>query len=163
MRDAVIVFGAAVRADGSPSGTLRRRCEGAIAVGRGLDDPAYVVTGGLGRYPPTEAQVMRDLLFAGGVAAERIIVEDQALDTLQSVRLCAPLLRDIPAGRVFVCSSGYHNPRCALLLRMSGFKTVIPPMPADRPVLGQRKWLYYCLREVPATLWDMLLLALRRA
>ncbi|MET0239223.1 MAG: YdcF family protein [Sphingobium sp.] len=156
-RPAIIIFGAAVGPDGSPSGVLRRRVEGALACGRTLASPLYFVTGGLGRFPPTEAEVMRRRLVEGGVADTDIVVEDKATDTLESVRLLAPMLRERGIKAVHVCSSAYHNPRCALLLRIAGFRPHIPPMPRDLPTLGKKKWIYYALREVPAALWDAFL------
>lgn len=158
-RSCLIIFGAAVRADGSASGTLRRRCELALRTGRTLRDPLYMPTGGAGRHGPPEAQVMRDLLLAGGVADARILVEDRAGDTLQSVRYCTRLLNEhggSPA--LLVCSSSYHQPRCVMLLRLAGFSCEGAPALSDRPFIGWAMWLRYSLKECIATPWDMAIL-----
>jgi uncharacterized SAM-binding protein YcdF (DUF218 family) len=161
----LVIFGAAVRADGSPSGSLQRRCNTALRAGRGLDSPLYLATGGVGQHGPAEALVMRDILAAAGVSAQRILVDTESADTLQSVRQCTRLLRqraDVP--RLLVCSSSYHNPRCVLLLRLAGFACDAAPSPSDRPYLGWRKWLRYSLKELIATPWDLsILLALKIA
>ncbi len=99
---------------------------------------------------------MRDRLIAAGVDPACILVDDRSKDTLQSVRACAAMLRG-QRGRVLVCSSNYHNPRCALLLQLLGIPARIPRMPADRPALGLLRWLYMVLREAPATLYDSVL------
>lgn len=159
--DWLIIFGAAVREDGAPSGSLLRRLEGALALSRGLPDPAFFVTGGQGKAGPPEAHVMRDWLIARGVPPASILVDDRSGDTLASVLACAQALKG-RTERVIVCSSGYHNPRCAVLLSLLGFKAEIPRMPPDRPALGLAKFAYYVCREVVALPWDALLLLVRR-
>jgi uncharacterized SAM-binding protein YcdF (DUF218 family) len=161
MATCIVIFGAAVRADGSASGSLRRRCEHAAAVGRTLPSVCYLVTGGVGRFGPAEALVMREQLVGLGIAADRVTLEDQARDTLESVRRCAAILRgrrDVDA--VLACSSSYHAPRCALLLRLAGFPARATAPSSDRPTLGTFKWLRYVLKECIATPWDVFLLML---
>lgn len=151
----LVIFGAAVREDGSPSGSLRRRCESALRAGRGLDRPFYLATGGVGRHGPAEAVVMRGLLVAGGVPRSQILIEAEAGDTLESVRLCSRILRARgDADEVRVCSSRYHLPRCVLLFRIAGFRCRAEPVPSDRPHLGTPKWLRYVAKELVATPWD---------
>ncbi len=165
MRDILVIFGAAVRADGSPSGSLQRRVEGAVAAARGLDAPLIIPSGGIGRYPPAEAIVMRDLLLAAGVDEAQIMLEPLARDTLETVRFVDALLRDRDdVGRLLVCTSRYHQPRCAMLFRLLGYTVVAPAMPADRPALGFAKWARYVMKEAIATPYDVaLLLGGRRA
>ncbi|MBL8773483.1 MAG: YdcF family protein [Phenylobacterium sp.] len=159
----LVIFGAAVKADGQPSGTLRRRVEGALAIGRDLPDPVYLPTGGQGRHGPAEAAIMRDLLLAGGAPADRIVVEDRARDTLESVERCHALLAARgDAQAVIPCTSRYHIPRCALLFRILGYPVRTFPMPADRPHVGWRKWLTYVAKECLALPYDAVLLLSRR-
>lgn len=154
----LVVFGAAVRADGSPSGSLRRRTEGAAALAERSGGGRFIVTGGIGRHGPAEAEVMRDILVELGVEPSRILLESQANDTLSSIYFCKAILdgrEDV--GRVIVCSGPYHNPRCAMLFRLVGISAEIGDMPGDMPHLGWAKWLYYVAREIPATAWDIAL------
>ena len=104
---------------------------------------------------------MRDWLLAHGVSAGSILADDQSGDTLASALACAHALKPL-TDRVTVCSSGYHNPRCAVLLTLLGFKVRIPRMPPDRPSLGLAKYAYYLCREAVALPWDALLLLVRR-
>jgi hypothetical protein len=91
----LVIFGAAVRADGgSPSGSLRRRCENAVRISHDYAAACFLVTSGVGRHGPAEALVMRDLLVERGVAPARIVLETAARDTLESVRCCSRLLRE---------------------------------------------------------------------
>ena len=156
----LIIFGAAVRADGTPSGTLARRVQGALAFAQKLASPKFITTGGVGRHGPAEALVMRDMLMHHGVSPDDIIVEDKARDTMDSVRLCDFILKargDV--GEVVPCTSRYHIPRCALLFRMIGYTVRVPQMPADRPHLAMRKWLLFVLKEFISLPYDALLLS----
>jgi uncharacterized SAM-binding protein YcdF (DUF218 family) len=159
----LVIFGAAVRPDGSPSGSLLRRVEGALRVARGEPNHVFVVTGGQGRHGPPEAHVMRNLLQRAGVADRDILVEDQATDTLESVIFChAKMKSRTDLDTVIPCSSGYHNLRCAVLFSLLGYRTKRVHFPSDLPHLGFRKWLTYVLKEFFALPYDALLLMLKR-
>jgi len=159
-----VIFGAAVKPDGQPSGTLRRRVEGAWRLASHSQPGKFIVTGGEGRHGPAEAQVMRQLLLELGAEDGQILVEDQAQDTLQSVLHCRDILKQqTDASReVIVCSSPYHNYRCQLLFRLAGVPCCRGTMPSDRPSLGVAKWLFYYFRECAAIPWDFLHLCLLR-
>lgn len=156
----ILVFGAGLRPDGTPTLTLARRVEAARSFGERLTPPPlYLPTGGIGRHPPAEAVAMATSLRASGIPASRILIEDTARDTLQSVRLCAGILhRRRHAGPVFAATSAYHLPRCLVLLRLAGVPAhpVPPPRhPASHAFLRRWRWR---LREIPALPWDTLLL-----
>lgn len=156
----LVVFGAAVRPDGSPSGVLRRRVDGALAAA--LDDPAarFVVTGGEGHHAPAEAIVMADLLRAAGVPDAHIVIEPESRDTLESALRCARLIAAHwqPGSRVLSCSSPSHNPRCAALLRLLGIPAIRAAMPSDRPHITLRRLIYQVVRESAALPFDVVLL-----
>lgn len=156
---AIVIFGAAVRPDGTPSETLRRRVEAAAAFGARLPDPWYVPTGAVGQHGPSEASVMADLLRRLGVRAERIVLEETGTDTLSSVRAIRRLRLSLGLrGRVYAATSFYHLPRCVLLLRMAGVParpSTPPHFPASRKVL--LRW-YWRLREIPACAYDAALM-----
>jgi uncharacterized SAM-binding protein YcdF (DUF218 family) len=158
----LIVFGAAVRSDASPSGSLKRRVEGALAFACTISGPKFIATGGLGRFGPEEAVVIADLLVKNGIPRQAILVEDKARDTLESIELCHEILKrqsDVEA--IVPCTSPYHVPRCALLFRLLGYQALVAPMPRDRPNLPLWKWTWYVLKEFLATPYDALLLLSR--
>jgi uncharacterized SAM-binding protein YcdF (DUF218 family) len=159
----LVVFGAALRPDGSPSGVLRRRIEGAAAVYRGLGEAMVIVTGGQGHNGPPEAKVMRYRLIAAGIPSEHIVVEDRARDTLESVVLCDAILRrHTDVNLVVPCTSGFHQPRCRALLRLAGWRVRLFRMPSDRPHVGPVRWAAYLAKEALALPYDAGLLVLRR-
>lgn len=162
-RAAIVIFGAAVRPDGAPSETLRRRVEAAARFGEGLaTPPLYVPTGARGRFGAAESSVMAGLLREGfGVAPERILEEPTGTDTLSSARAVAALLRG-HAGPVLVATSAYHLPRCLVLMHLAGFPAGAVP-PPDMPAASRwRKRWWWRLREVPALPYDALLMLWRR-
>jgi uncharacterized SAM-binding protein YcdF (DUF218 family) len=162
LTDYFIIFGAAVLPNGRPSGFLLRRVQGALDAARDTPDRMFLATGGVGRYGPAEATIMRDLLLEGGVEPHEIVVEDQARDTLQSVLFCDEILRGRShIHRIIPCSSNFHIPRCALLLRILGYRISLVDMPYDRPHVAMGQWLLYVLKEIIATPYDAGLLLLR--
>jgi len=163
--DVFVVFGAAVRPDGSPSGTLARRTLGAWALSENVSARRFLLTGGQGRHGRPEAAVMRDLLLQRGVPDGEIELDQESVDTLESVLRCARILRRRgQPGRVVVATSRYHSYRCWLLFWLLGIRTRIGTIPGDRAALGLRSWLFSWLRECAATPWDaMLLLVFHRA
>ena len=161
---AIIVFGAGVRPDGSPTPTLARRVDAACAFGERMAvPPLYLPTGGIGRHGPAEAAVMAAALRAAGVPDARILPEDTARNTLGSVFACRAMLRRIRHdGPVWAASSAYHLPRCLLLLRLAGVPArAVPPPRAPASHRFSRRWRWR-LREVPAIPLDVLLLLGRR-
>ena len=163
VRPVIIIFGAGLRPDGTPSATLSRRIEAALAFGRAQPDALYLPTGGIGRHGPAEALAMAGRLAEAGVAAEAILVEPTARDTLASVLACRTLLRQIGhRGTVHAATSAYHLPRCLLLLRLAGLAArAVPPSPLPASACWRKRW-YWRLREIPAIPWDAGLLLLRR-
>ena len=156
-----IVFGAAVHEGGEPSGTLRRRVEGAFAIG-GVA-ARYYVTGGLGEHAPAEAEVMARLLEALGVSRRQIVVDADATDTFASAQNCARLIRaHKKCTHVVVCSSRYHMPRCRMLLRRMGVPAVNGSMPSDYLHMSRMKLVYLYLREFVAYPYDLVLAWLAR-
>lgn len=163
-RAAIVIFGAAVRPDGRPSGALRRRVEAAARLGAALDAPLFMPTGGVGRHGPSEAGVMAGLLQDLGVEAGRIVLEETGVNTLSSVRACARLLRARGhRGRVYAASSAYHLPRCLVLLRIAGLDAAICPPPPGPAAAGLRTRWCWRMREAAALPVDMALMLWLRA
>ena len=159
-----MIFGAAVGADGTPSGSLSRRVTGALALARGIPSRIFLATGGVGRHGPSEASVVRDLLLVAGVPPDDIVIEDKATDTLQSVLFCHAILRGRNDVSLLVpCSSGYHNFRCGLLFGMLGYRVRIERMPPELEKLGLWKWSRYVAKEILAVPYDATLLLVRMA
>ncbi len=121
----------------------------------GGPDAHYMPTGAVGRHGPSEASIMAAALQASGVAADHIQLEETGTDTLSSALACARLLGGW-AGPVRLASSGYHQPRCMMLLRMAGVRA----RPCAPPPAGPWVW-YWRLREGAALPYDAVVMGLR--
>lgn len=159
----LVIFGAAVWKDGRASNAMRRRVEGALHSAAGVPNPLFLVSGGVGKYPPSEAQVMSTLLQEAGIPKASILLEEASLDTLQSVRNCARILKSLPEiGQVVVCSDVYHIPRCRWLFKLYGIATHSGDVVSGRLQNKILRWWYYYLRELGALPWDTLVALVSR-
>jgi vancomycin permeability regulator SanA len=164
--DIFVVMGAAVWREGLPSGAMRRRVSGAYQSSLQSTQPFFLVSGGLGKHPPSEAEVMRELLIQFGVPQQQIQVEDRSSDTVSSIQACAKvILATSTREQVVVCTDTYHVMRCRWLFFLYGIRTKAGQMESGRKSVGLVRWIYYWLREVPAFFVDTALVgvgALRR-
>ncbi len=160
----IVIFGAAVRPDGTPSLTLRRRVEAAAAFGARQRTPWYMPTGAVGRFGPSEACVMAGLLEELGVPRARILLEETGTSTLSSVRAVRRMRKAHRLrGRVYAATSFYHLPRCLMLLRLADIAARACPPPAFPASHAVAKRWYWRLREIPASLVDGALMLWLRA
>jgi len=134
----------------------------ALRVGAQLEHPLYLPTGGALHGGPPEAHVIRRLLREAGVRPNRILVEDRAEDTLQSVLHCAEIIRRLDCEAVIVCTDRYHIARCRSLFRLAGIPTVAAPFLRAPAPAGMQRWLVSCVREAVALPFDALLLLAAR-
>ena len=124
--------------------------------------PKIIGSGGLGRFPPSEAEIIRRVCISAGVPEADILLEDASHTTLENVLFSARILRRMNAGRVVVVSDKYHLARATLCFRFLGFE--VKGSGPDRGKTGTplRKWLYYYLREIVAVPYYLILLATRK-
>jgi len=157
----IIIFGAAVRPDGTPSGTLRHRVDAAGRFAARCARPMFIPTGAKGRHGDAEATVMARQLIDAGFPAETIHEEKTGTDTVSSVRAAARLVRG--KSPVYACTSAYHLPRCLVLLRLAGVRARgCPPPPVPAATSHWLRW-YWRLREAPALAYDVPVMLLLRA
>ena len=115
--DALIVPGCAVRSDGSPSGALTRRTSHAARLWHEGLAPRLVLTGGVGMYPPAEAEVAASIARAAGVPDSALLIEDRSSSTAENALFAAQLDQQAPAWSVLVVTDGYHCWRCTHLFK----------------------------------------------
>jgi uncharacterized SAM-binding protein YcdF (DUF218 family) len=144
--DAIVVFGARVRPDGTPSLTLANRVLTASELYRqGLAD-TIVMTGGLEPTGFDETVVMRDLAVELGVPTAAIILDARGDTTSASVANTTRILRDRGLDRVLAVSQFYHLPRIKLAYAAAGVE--VWTVPARTTSIPQTKRLI--AREIPA-------------
>lgn len=148
----IVVFGAAVRADGTPSPTLARRVGYALAAAEAEPGAHLFCSGGQGRFGPPEATVMGRLL-AGQVPAERLHLDIESRDTLETVRAAAAFYRKGGFDRLIAATDNYHDPRVRMLFALYGIRS--RPIPFARRGPGRLMWRMR-LREAAALPYDLL-------
>jgi len=155
----IIIFGAAVKVYGEPSGAMIRRVASAILTSKGKSNAMFIVTGGIGKGKTTsEADVMKRLLINSEISKEQIIIEDESTDTLSSVANCVEIINARNDSKdVFVCSDIYHIPRCRLLFFLFGIHTKSSRVLSGLNANGFIKWIYYYIREIVAIPYDTIL------
>ena len=147
----LVLFGAAVRADGSPSETLARRVGYAAAAAE--HDPGLTIfcSGGVGRHGPSEGSVMARML-AGSVSASRLHLDEASRDTLETVRAASTYARAHGLTAVQSCTDGYHQPRVRMLFTLQGLRCTALPLP--RRGSRRAQWRMR-LREAAAIPYDL--------
>ena len=123
----IVIFGAAVRPDGSPSDALLRRISGGLAAAQVHPEAPVLCSGGAGPRGPSEAAIMAEHLAAAGVARRRLILDEASLNTLANVEAAVQFVRGSGHPYVVACSDTYHLPRIHLLLRLAGVDSVAGP------------------------------------
>ena len=120
--DAIVVLGAQVKPDGSPSVQLSWRLDAAWEAWEQKHVPA-VVCGAQGKDEPMpEAEAMSLYLENKGVPAADILKDPDSFNTNQNLQNAAKLLQDLPGiQRVMIVTSDYHVPRAMALARDLGF------------------------------------------
>ena len=129
-----VVLGTQVLADGRPSRTLAARVRHAAQMHEAGRVDRVLVTGGLGKHPPTEAEVMARVLRDEGVPGESILTEDRAESTWDSARLVAAMAEDEGVGEVLVVTDPLHCVRTAAAFRRAGL------MASPEPVYSSPMW-----------------------
>jgi uncharacterized SAM-binding protein YcdF (DUF218 family) len=144
--DAVVVFGARVYRDGRPSLALSDRVRTAAALVREGYAPILIVSGGPGDGDVHEAEAMRALAIAEGVADDRILVDRNGLDTRATVRNTQALLGP-GHKRVLAVSHSYHLPRIKLSFQQQGGRAYTVPAHETRTLI---RLPWYMARETLA-------------
>lgn len=145
-----MVLGAAVHPDGGPSPTLARRARHGAALWRPGD--LLVLTGGVGRHPPSEAEVAATLARGLGVPDAAIREERRSTTTVGNLSETRALPGLPPRARFLIVTDRWHLPRALLAARLMGLRaegSAAPAIPGEVPRL---RLLRSLLREAAALL-----------
>ncbi len=115
--DAVIVLGAQVKPDGTPSVQLSWRLDTAAEVWKRKNVPV-VVCGAKGKdEPEAEAVTMKRYLEEKGIPPEMILTDPESFNTEQNLENAGKLLEEYPEPirKVVIVTSDYHVPRSMAL------------------------------------------------
>ena len=121
--DYIIVLGAQVRESG-PSKVLRYRLNAAIDYLNANPETKCIVSGGKGNNEPfSEAEGMYKYLLEHGIDGERIILEDQSINTVTNIKNSKNLL-DESYNSVGVVTNNFHLFRALQIAKAQGLRNV---------------------------------------
>lgn len=118
--DYVVVLGAQIYDDGSPSPVLRYRLDAALDYLHDNPQTKVVVSGGKGPNEPyPEARGMAAYLEAHGIDRARILQEPRSVSTLQNITFSRELM-DSANPRVGIVTNDFHVYRAVRIARKAG-------------------------------------------
>lgn len=109
--DLLIVAGCRVQPNGQPSLALQRRVDHALRLYAEGRAPRVLFTGGVGDFPPSEAEAAAAYAIARGLPASAALREDRSTSTEENAAYAAQLAGSLqlPAERVLVVTDAYHT------------------------------------------------------
>lgn len=141
--DNVILLGGGIDKDGKLPASVIKRVEKTAEYLNKNQEALCVVTGGTLKWLPyAEAPELKNQLVNRGIAPERILVEDQAKDTIQNFQFSCKMLAEFKGQSIqevletptAVVTSRFHLRRSERLARRMGFKN-IKGIPAGCPAI----------------------------
>jgi uncharacterized SAM-binding protein YcdF (DUF218 family) len=151
--EAAVVLGAQVLRGGRPSGTLQARARHAARLYKEGEVPLVIPTGGVGEYPPSEAEVAARILREAGVSERDILLEEEALSTRDSARLVAEVARARGIRSLVLVTDPLHCVRAMGAFRAEGFEAWASPVYSSP--MWRKPWLRrgQLFRETVAVVW----------
>lgn len=128
----VIILGGGIDKNGQLPQTVQKRIELAADYVLENKNALAVATGGTLYHLPPEAPAMKNYLISLGIEADRILIDDKALDTIQNFQNSCQVLSDhenlpksaILESKILVVTSFFHLARAQRLARRMGFKHI---------------------------------------
>lgn len=145
--DAIVVLGASVFADGTPSGILQDRLDDGIALYQAGVAPKIIMSGDNSTVSYNEVKAMKDYAIAQGVPSQDIFSDHAGFSTYESMYRAKYVFG---AERIVVATQTYHLYRALYAAQGLGMEAV--GVPSDYHEYS--KQLQYDLREIPARTKD---------
>ena len=145
--DAVVVLGASVFADGTPSGILQDRLDDGIALYKAGAVPKLIMSGDNSTVAYNEVKAMKDYAVSQGVPSEDIFCDHAGFSTYESMYRAKHVFG---AERIIVATQTYHLYRALYAAQGLGLKAV--GVASDYHAYANQ--LQYDIREIPARTKD---------
>jgi uncharacterized SAM-binding protein YcdF (DUF218 family) len=155
--DVILVLGSPADRDGNPKPELQARvAEGVREYERGVA-PKLILSGGAAHNRFVEAQVMARTAQAQGIPASAIVLESQAMDTIQNACYATRIMKAHNWHSAEVVSSAAHLPRAGLIL--SGLPIewrshAAPPLSPHSAIYSQAEAAVETLKTVRYLVWS---------
>jgi vancomycin permeability regulator SanA len=122
--DCMVVLGAAVWPGGQPSPVLRDRLSRAAQLYQEGVADKIICSGGVGKYPPAEAEVGKQFLMQAGVAEKDIVLEAASFSTAEQAERIKEICDREGFTSIALVTSFYHEKRAIQLFRGAGFTNI---------------------------------------
>ena len=118
--DAIVVLGAQVKEDGTPSVALERRLTAALESYQ--EKPQLIIVCGAQgiNEPRAEGDVMRDWLIEKGVRPEDVVAETASFNTRENLLYARAIMEHRGLSQALIVTSDYHVARALALCRQTG-------------------------------------------
>lgn len=117
----VIILGASLKPDGTPSDALTDRLQVGYDLYSEYKGKLILVTGDDGRFKSNEVAVMRAMLEQAGVPKTNILVDGQGYRTYES---CAHAKNQFNITQAIIVTQNFHLPRALYLCNQLGVQSV---------------------------------------
>lgn len=122
--DCLVILGAAVWPGAQPSPVLRDRIARAAQLYREGVAGKVICSGGVGKYPPAEAEVEKQFLMRAGVAEKDILLEAESSSTAEQALLIKQICDREGFDSIALVTSFYHEKRAMHMFRGAGFENI---------------------------------------
>lgn len=118
--DCILVLGAGIRTDGSPSPMLQDRLNTGIELYQNGAAPKLLMSGDHGRKKYNEVQTMKDIALDQGVPSEDVFMDHAGFSTYDSLYRARDVFQ---ARKVIIVTQKYHLYRALYIARSLGLDT----------------------------------------
>jgi uncharacterized SAM-binding protein YcdF (DUF218 family) len=152
--DVIVVLGAGLEGDGSPSASLIRRVNHAADLWQQGLAPVVICTGGVtGKVDRSEADACGELLHARDVPQEAIILEEKSFSTEENAMYTFDMMRERGWTNAVLVSDSYHMLRGRWLFEQQGIPVFTSPVPARQMPVNE--YVVAVGRELVAFNWQV--------
>lgn len=116
--DYLIVLGHKL-SNNMPNEVLKYRLRAALKYSDNNPNTKLILSGGITKNNTvSEASVMKEYLIKNGLEADRIILEDKSMDTIENIRNCKKYIER--NSKIVLLSSNYHIVRSKMICKLVG-------------------------------------------
>ncbi len=154
--DVIVVLGARVLPDGTPSSDLASRTAHSVALFQAGYAPYLICAGGFQGDRSSAAAVSRDLAVQLGVPADVIFLAEDSMSTQQDAQRVAQVMQEHGWTTAIVVSHPLHLLRAKILFAKQGVNVLTSPTPLQPGEMPLSARIYYTCREALGVLAALL-------
>jgi uncharacterized SAM-binding protein YcdF (DUF218 family) len=155
--DAIVVLGASVGPDGKAGKGLERRVLHAVRLYKKGWAPRIIMTGGVGTYPPAEAEVAARLAMQKGVPRSAIVLENKSTSTWENAANAAAICKRHRWKSVLIVSDPFHLWRAQRNFQKCGMRAFTSPVAPEIWRAQPLRKIFWTTREAVLVARDWIL------